>query len=214
MNSSYARVAGTASLMGAVDILLAIGVAGIVTPGYDATRDVISLSQLGPYGAFVTIGLAVGGAMTILLALMLHRLLPDGSRVGPVLLGLRGWGTLIGAAFLADVGPVNTLGGFLHVTGFAVGTLCFGLGLFFIAVRMGSDETWRPLAPYTVATGLGTLAIFGLFVALGPRYVGDTAAPLSMVGGAIERLLTVAAWGWHLVLGVWLFRLMPTAART
>jgi hypothetical protein len=80
---------------------------------------------------------------------------------------------------------------------------------------MRHDETWRSLAPYTVATALASLAILGLFVGLGPRYVGDTTAPLSSVGGLIQRLLTLTTWSWHLVMGAWLLmRTAPSPVRS
>jgi hypothetical protein len=204
MPASYARAAGFASLLGATFVLLGVGIAGIITPAYDATRDLISASQLGPYGSLVTLGLAGGGAMTVVFASLLQRTLPPGNAIGPALLVARGFGTLRAGAFLADVGPVRTPGGLLHVIGSVGGALAFGIGLFFIAGRMRHDEAWRALAPYTVATALGSLAILGLLVGLGPRYVGDTSAPLSSIGGLIQRLSTVATWTWHLVIGAWL----------
>ena len=117
-------------------------------------------------------------------ASLLQRTLPPGSPIGPALLVVRGFGTLLAAAFLADVGPVRTASGFLHVAGFVGGTIAFGIGLFFLAQRMVQDESWQRLAPYTVATALASLAVLGLFVGLGPRYVGDTSAPLSSIGGS------------------------------
>jgi hypothetical membrane protein len=207
----YARVAGLASLLGGAAVLSGVGLAGAVTPDYDATRDVISASQLGPYGFLVTLGLAVGGAMTIVFALVLPRILPGPLVVPHTLLVARGFGTLTAAAFLADVGPVRTASGFLHVAGFVGGSLAFGIGLFFLAVAMRRDATWRTRAPYTMATALIGLGLLGLFVALGPRYVGDQAAPLSSFGGLIQRLSTVANWSWHVVVGAWL--LGPTPAR-
>jgi len=69
---------------------------------------------------------------------------------------------------------------------------------------MHHDESWDRFAPYTVATALASLAFLGLFVGLGPRYVGDTSAPLSSVGGLFERLLTLTTWAWHIVIGAWL----------
>ena len=215
MPAPYARAAGVASILGATFVFLGVGIAGVITPGYDAVRDVISASQLGPYGTLVTLGLTGGGANTVIFALLLQRTLPPGSAVGPALLIVRGFGTLLAAAFLADAGPVHTLGGLLHVAGFVGGSLAFGIGLFFLAGRMRLDETWERLAPYTVTTALASLAILGLFVGLGPRYVGDTSAPLSAVGGLIQRFLTVITWSWHLLIGAWLLlRPAPAAART
>jgi hypothetical membrane protein len=204
MPGSYARAAGMASILGATFALLGIGISGVITPNYDATRDVISAAQLGPYGSLVTLGLAGGGSMTVVFASLLQRTLPPGAAIGPGLLVVRGFGTLLAAAFLADLGPVSTVSGFLHVIGFVGGSLAFGIGLFFLAGRMVQDETWDRLAPYTVATALATLAVLGLFVGLGPRYVGDTSAPLSSVGGLIQRFLTVVTWSWNFVIGVWL----------
>jgi hypothetical membrane protein len=211
MPNSYVRAAGMASLLGATFVLLGIGIAGVVTPNYDATRDVISASQLGPYGYLVTLGLAGGGAMTVVFASLLQRTLPPGAAIGPALLVVRGFGTLLSSAFLADVGPVRTLSGLLHVVGFVGGSLAFGIGLFFLAGRMHQDETWERLAPYTVATALASLAILGLFVGLGPRYVGDTGAPLSSAGGLVQRFLTITTWTWQLVIGAWLL-LRPATA--
>ena len=202
--ASYARAAGFASILAATFALLGIGISGVVTPNYDATRDLISAAQLGPYGSLVTLGLTGGGALTVVFASLLQRTLPPGNPIGPALLVVRGFGTLLAAAFLADLGPVRTASGFLHVAGFVGGSIAFGIGLFFLAGRMNQDENWQRLAPYTVATALATLAVLGLFVALGPRYVGDTSAPLSSVGGLIQRFVTVIAWTWNLVIGAWL----------
>ncbi len=204
MPASYARAAGIASVLGGTFVLLGIGIAGVITPDYDATRDLISAAQLGPYGSLVTLGLAGGGAMTVVFASLLQRTLPPGNPTGPALLVFRGFGTLLSAAFLADLGPVRSLGGLLHLIGFVGGSLAFGIGLFFLAWRMRDAEDWQPLAPYTVATALASLAILGLFVGLGPRYVGDTSTPLSGVGGLIQRLSTVTTWTWHIVIGAWL----------
>jgi hypothetical membrane protein len=206
MPTSYTRMAGVSSLLAGTLVLLGIAIAGAITPNYDATRDVISASQLGPCGFLVTLALAAGGTLTVVFASLLQRILPAGNAIGPALLIVRGWGALFAGAFLADLGRVRTAGGFLHVIGFVFGTLAFGIGLFFVAGRMRHDEDWRTLAPYTVATALGSLAILGLFVGLGPRYVGDTGAPLSAIGGLIQRLVTVTTWSWHIVIGTWLLR--------
>jgi hypothetical protein len=197
-------MAGLSSLLGGMLVLLGIGIAGVVTPSYDATRDLISAAQLGPYGFLVTLPLAAGGTLTVVFASLLQRTLPSGNPIGPALLIVRGFGTLLAAAFLADLGPVHTAGGLLQVIGLVGGSLAFGIGLFFLAGRMREDESWERLAPYTVATALGSLAVLGLFVGLGSRYVGDTTAPLSAVGGLIQRLLTVATWAWNIVIGAWL----------
>jgi hypothetical membrane protein len=197
-------MAGLASLLGGVLVLLGIGIAGAATPNYDATRDVISASQLGPYGYLVTLALAAGGSLTVVFALLLQRTLPPGNPIGPTLLVLRGFGTLLAAAFLADIGPVRTASGLAHVVGFVGGGVAFGIGLFFLAGRMIQDETWERFAPYTAATALASLAVLGLFIGLGPRYVGDTSSPLSSVGGLIERFGAVTTWAWHIVIGTWL----------
>lgn len=204
-----------ASLLGATFVLVGMAVAGVITPSYDAVRDLISASQLGPYGSLVTLGLAGGGSMTVVFASLLQRSLPPGNPTGPALLVVRGFGTLLAAAFLADVGPVRTPSGLLNVVGFVGGSLAFGIGLFFLAGRMRLDEDWRTLAPYTVATALASLAVLGLFVGLGPRYVGDTSAPLSSIGGLIQRLQTLTTWSWQLVMGTWLlFRPASAPAQT
>ena len=204
MPASYARMAGLASLLGGVLVLLGIGIAGVATPNYDATRDVISASQLGPYGYLVTLALAAGGSLTVVFASLLQRTLPDGNPIGPTLLVVRGFGTLLAAAVVADVGPVRTASGLLHVVGFVGSSVAFGIGLFFLAGRMVHEVDWERLAPYTLATALASLAILGLFVGLGPRYVGDTSAPLSSLGGLIQRFGTMIAWTWHIVIGTWL----------
>ena len=204
MPNSYARAAGIASLLGATFVLLGVGITGAITPNYEATRDVISASQLGPYGSLVTLGLAGGGSLTVIFASLLQRTLPPGGAIGPALLVLRGFGTLLAAAFLADAGLVRSAGGLIHLLGLVGGSLAFGIGLFFLAGRMRLDEDWQRLAPYTVTTALASLAVLGLFVGLGPRYLGDTSAPLSAAGGLIERFLTIVTWSWQLVIGAWL----------
>ena len=204
MPNSYARAAGIASLLGATFVLLGIGITGAITPNYEATRDVISASQLGPYGSLVTLGLAGGGSLTVIFASLLQRTLPPGGAIGPALLVLRGFGTLLAAAFLADAGLVRSAGGLIHLLGLVGGSLAFGIGLFFLAGRMRLDEDWLRLAPYTVTTALASLAVLGLFVGLGPRYLGVTSAPLSAAGGLIDRFLTIVTWSWQLVIGAWL----------
>jgi hypothetical membrane protein len=215
MPASYARAAGMASVLGATFVLLGVAISGVLTPNYDAVRDLISAAQLGPYGSIVTLGLTAGGSLTVVFASLLRRTLPAGNPIGPALLVVRGFGTLLAAAFLADLGPVRTAGGLLNVVGFVGGSLAFGIGLFFLAGRMNQDESWARLAPYTVATALASLAILGLFVGLGPRYVGDTSAPLSSVGGLVQRLLTLITWTWNLVIGAWLvMRPAPSPVRS
>ena len=204
MPASYVRAAGMAAVLGATFVLLGVGISGVVTPNHDVTRDLVSAAQLGPYGSLVTLGLTAGGSLTVVLASLLQRTLPPGSAIGPALLVVRGFGTLLAAAFFADLGPVRTASGLLHVVGLVGGTLAFGIGLFFLAGRMNRDESWQRLAPYTVATALASLAVLGLFVGLGPRYVGDTSAPLSSVGGLVQRFLTVITWMWNVVIGAWL----------
>ena len=214
MPNSYARAAGIASLLSATFVLLGIGITGAITPNYEATRDVISASQLGPYGSLVTLGLAGGGSLTVIFASLLQRTLPPGGAIGPALLVLRGFGTLLAAAFLADAGLVRSAGGLIHLLGLVGGSLAFGIGLFFLAGRMRLDEDWQRLAPYTVTTALASLAVLGLFVGLGPRYLGDTSAPLSAAGGLIDRFLTIVTWSWQLVIGAWLlFRPAMSPAR-
>ena len=209
MPASYVRAAGFASILAATFVLLGIGISGAITPNYDATRDLISAAQLGPFGSLVTLGFAGGGSLTVVFASLLQRTLPVGSPIGPALLVIRGFGTLLAAAFVADIGPVRTASGVLHLAGFVGGSIAFGIGLFFLADRMNQDDNWQRLAPYTVATALASLAVLGLFVGLGPRYVGDGSAPLSSVGGLIQRFLTVIAWTWNLVVGGWLL-MRPT----
>jgi hypothetical protein len=204
MPASFGRAAGSASMLGGTFVLLGVGISSVVTPDYDATRDLVSAAQLGPYGGLVTLGLTGGGATTVVFASLLQRILPAGSAIGPALLVVRGFGTLFAAAFRPDLGPVHTPGGLLNVVGFVGGSLAFGIGLFFLAGRMNQDETWQRLAPYTVVTALASLAILGLFVALGPRYVGDTSARLSSVGGLIERFLIITMWAWNIAIGGWL----------
>jgi len=127
---------------------------------------------------------------------------------------LRGFATLLAAAFLADAGLVRSAGGLIHLLGLVGGSLAFGIGLFFLAGRMRLDEDWQRLAPYTVTTALASLAVLGLFVGLGPRYLGDTSAPLSAAGGLIDRFLTIVTWSWQLVIGAWLlFRPAMSPAR-
>src|SRR5438132_76362 len=167
--SSYVRAAGIASVLGATFVLLGIGIAGVLTPDYNAIRDLISASQLGPYGSLVTLGLTGGGSLTVVVASLLRRTLPPGTAIGPGLLVLRGFGTLLAAAFLADVGPVRSVSGLLHVVGLVGGSLAFGIGLFFLAGRMRLDEDWQRLAPYTVTTALASLAVLGLRVGRAPR---------------------------------------------
>ena len=58
MPASYGRMAGLSSLLGGVLVFLGIGIAGVVTPSYDATRELISAAQPGPYGFLVTLSLA------------------------------------------------------------------------------------------------------------------------------------------------------------
>jgi hypothetical protein len=65
MPASCARAPGIASVLGGTFVLLGIGIAGVITPNYDATRDVTSAAQLGPYGSLVALGLAGGGSMTV-----------------------------------------------------------------------------------------------------------------------------------------------------
>lgn len=182
--------------------------AGVLRPGYDPREQAISeLFELG--APWTSRGLLVGslllsGVAFLVLAPVLHRLLPGEGLLGPVLVVLSGVGTLAVVAVPCSAGcpgwgtsPTDTG----HVLAAGGGYLALVLAPLAFAWRL--RHAAPRLAGWSVV--LGGVALAGLLV----RYTG--LAPV--VPGLQQRAFNTVADAWYVVLAVVLLRRREAGAR-
>ena len=147
---------------------------------------------LGPYGWAQSLNFAVSGLLLIVFALGLHAEVDDGSRVGPALLTLSGFGMAL-LAFETDpilrAGP-RTPHGLAHDLAFVLFVVSLVPSFFFLWRRMQKDPLWRGHGRYTLITGLLATP---LFLLPGPTYYLSLALILAWLEILAIRLWVVSS---------------------
>ena len=137
-------------------------VLGLLEPGYShRTR---TMSVLGGVGGLRGITFNVGGALTGLLliafAIGLHRGIGEGrgSKVGPFLIVLSGFGMVGSAIFHCDLGCANvssrTPTGILHIVSAGLSGAPLAISLFIVFLRLRKDQRWENYRRFTLAMGI------------------------------------------------------------
>lgn len=176
----------------------------LIRSGFDPTRHSLSLMSNGDLGWIQISNFLITGALMIMGALGVRRLLHGsrGGTWGPLLLGLYGLGLIGSGIFVAD--PMNgfppgtpdgapvepTVGGMLHIV---TGSLGF-LGLIaacFVFARRFAALNQRGWAAYSIVTGVVFLAGF-IGIAAGSQQTG---AALQFVTLAFT-VAVILGWTW------------------
>jgi hypothetical membrane protein len=195
------------ALLGFVGFVLAVVVAAAVTPGYDALAEYISAlaARSNPHPWIMTTGFACLAGSTVAAALTLTRRLPGMfGAIGCVLLGLAGLALVGSAAFRLDCSPTVESCAALEVAGQVSGqhvlhnllSLLSHLllaGAYLVLARpLRKSAGLARLSRPTLAIGLGLVAFIVclLIAGFGP------------LGGVVQRVVVVIAYGWSVRLAL------------
>jgi hypothetical protein len=137
------------------------------TPGGSHGVNYPSSLALGRFGWAQMANFGLFGILIIGLAIGLYRSVRPGAlaRVGPVLMGIAGFGLLL-SIFPTDTGPPNapmTWHGAIHGIGFIVFLFPLVLSMFFLGVSFRGDPGWRGYMWLGPAVGaIALIAFIGL----------------------------------------------------
>ena len=177
----------------------------LTRPGFDLTRDALSLLLLGSAGWLQALNLILAGAMTLVAAVGLART-PRWSRAAAVLVGVYGLCLVLSAIFPPDAtayfppgaaGGVFTVHGLLHLVFGGIGFLALGIASI-LAARWHRRQSARGSAWSIVA---GVVVIVG--------FVGGGALSQGPAGVALLWIAVLAGWGWLAWTSVVAYRAVP-----
>lgn len=209
------RLALWSGIAGPLFFILVFTVAGWLTPGYSAMRDVVSFLELGPTGWIQRLNFLLTGLMLIFFARGVFQSLRPKSGVlwlwtTSILIALSGTGLVMAAPFLPDVpGSTQvTVQGMLHTIAFTVVFLPLGVACLCLGIQSVATPGWRLHGVYSLLAGL-----FPIFAALGNLYssfvisnassaaVSATSSQMAS-GGLINRVLIILAFAWYVILAI------------
>ncbi|WP_027342703.1 DUF998 domain-containing protein [Hamadaea tsunoensis] len=186
------QILGWCGILGPLIFVMAATVAGLLRPDYSPIHQAISDLGVGDQPWLLNISLMVMGAALVAVSIGLHRAL-DPRRTDPWqwiptgLLMLPGIGFAWAGVFTEAPATLT-----LH---WVVGMPLVGLGAIggFITtgVRLRRRESWRGLGTYSIAAGLGALAL--IVAMFGTWTLG--------VGGLTERAFFLEILAWYAVIG-------------
>jgi hypothetical protein len=188
--------AGVAGMVGAVLFVSAFTVGGWLYPGYSPTRMFVSELSLGPHGWVQILNFVLTGLLVLFFGRGLRAQFSTGaaSRAGPVLVQSIGASLIASGPFTTDPSSMfdqSTAHGIVHGVFGAVVFTFAPLSCFVFYRRFRSDPAWRPLAGWTLATGLVlTLGIPLLKISQLPE------SGLFEWKGLVQRVILVAFMAW------------------
>lgn len=158
---------------------------------YSPMAEPVSALEAGPNGWVQQVTFVVFGVLTMLQAVGLHRAIAPsrGGFAGPALLFLTGVGAVVSGAF-----PLreDAAGATYDPGGHMAGGMLFFLGspvaFLLLSVRLRRDPSWRPLAPYALASGI---ALVGSALVMSTLVIPDE-GPLHDWAGLAQRLVVLA----------------------
>jgi hypothetical protein len=146
-------------MIGAVLFVTVFTVHGWLYPGYSWTRMFVSELSLGPHGWVQILNFVLTGTLVLVFGrgLAAHFSTGAASRAGPVLVQGIGVSLIASGPFITDPSvmfdQVSTHGVVHGIFGAVVFTFA-PLSCFVFYRRFRNDPFWRPLAGWTLATGV------------------------------------------------------------
>jgi hypothetical protein len=204
--AALAGIVGPIMFAGIIALLDVIQYDFLVATGNSPLTDnPISVNAVGPYGWLQTMNFFIFGLLALLFTVGLHRDISggQGSKVGPVLLGIFGVAMLFSSGTIEDAyySDPTTLHAWFHVIGFVLFLASLTPSYFFMWRRLRTDARWAGYDSYTLVTGV-------LVVLL------SFSEPLKTLGSAQQaawwgpagRLHLLVALGWFAVIGIRMWR--------
>ena len=179
----------------------------LTRPGFDLTRDALSLLLLGSGGWLQAINFILSGAMTVVAAIGLART-PRWPRAAAVLVGIYGLCLVLSVVFPPDATPefppttgdgTFTTSGILHFVFGGIGFLSLGTAAI-VAIAWQLRRSTRAGVWSVVA---GVVVIVG--------FIGGAALSPGPAGVALLWLAALAGWAWLAVTSVVAYRAVPHA---
>ena len=177
----------------------------LTRPGFDLTRDALSLLLLGAGGWLQALNLILAGAMTVVAAIGLART-PRWPRGAAVLVGIYGLCLLLSVVFPPDATPdfppdggggTFSTSGILHVVFGGIGFLSLGTAAI-VAVAWQLRRSVRGAVLSVVA---GVVVIVG--------FIGGGALSQMPLGVALLWIAVVADWAWLAATCIVAYRAVP-----
>jgi hypothetical protein len=190
------ELAAVAGMIGAVLFVSVFSVYGWLYPGYSPTRMFVSELSLGTYGWIQILNFVLTGTLMLAFGrgLAAHFTTGAASRAGPVLVQIIGVSLIASGPFTTDPSSM-----FDQATGHGVvhgifGALVFTfapLSCFVFYRRFRSDSVWRPLAGWTLASGVALT--FGILLLKISQQPGSG---LFEWKGLVQRVILVTFMTW------------------
>ena len=207
---TWRRWGGVAGMIGPVHFVAIFLIEGWLRPGYDPIRMYVSELALGARGWIQIANFLVYGVLLLLLArgIATEFMTGPASRAGPILLILNGIRTIGVGLFVTDPAATplqamswhSTLHLWLAVSAFVLWPLtCF---VFYRRFRV--DPNWRPLAGWTLCTGIATAVLSSLLI-VGSAPLASAPNALNVWLGLIQRtsIITFSAWQFAVAWRLW-----------
>ena len=213
------RVSLWAGVVGPVFFVVVFTVDGLLTPGYDAMKEVVSFLELSPAGWIQRLNFIVTGLSFMLFALgFLWSMRPLGGSAWRALtatwIALSGVGLVMAGPFLPDPPGTTqlTVTGSLHAIAFTVVFLALGLACLFAGGKFITTPGWRIHGVYSLIAGLWPIfaalgSFYSSFVASNASSTAFTASSSQLaIGGLFNRIFIVVAFAWYVILAVRLLK--------
>src|SRR3954447_4921324 len=207
MSPSKITLLARLAVLALVGFVLAVVVAGAVTPGYHVVAEYISAlaARTNPHPWIMTAGFVCLAVSTVAAALTLSRRVGGISgAIGCVLLGLAGLALVGAAAFRLDCSPTLASCAAQEVAGQVSGQhvlhnlvsllshLLLAIAYLVLARPLRKSPGLARVSRPTLAVGLGLLAFT----------VALVTADFDPIAGAVQRVAVVVAYGWSVRLAV------------
>lgn len=190
------ELAAVAGMIGAVLFVSVFSIYGWLYPGYSPTRMFVSELSLGNYGWVQILNFVLTGALVLAFGrgLAAHFTTGAASRAGPVLVQIIGVSLIASGPFITDPSSMSGQASAHGVVHGIFGALVFTfapLSCFVFYGRFRSDTLWRPLAGWTLGSGVVlTLGIVLLKISQQPG------SGLFEWKGLVQRVILVTFMAW------------------
>lgn len=155
------RTAALAGIVGPAIFILVFTLEGWLRPGYSPLAQYVSELSLGPRGWIEIVNFLIVGTLMLWFSHGVAAVFSNGraSKAGPLLLAIIGLCLLLSGPFVTDTNPVfaqKSFAGMVHSLLGAVVFTCAPASCFVFYHRFRQDPDWRPLAAWTLVTGIAT----------------------------------------------------------
>ena len=180
-------------------------------PHYSALSQAESDLAVGPFGYIMAVNFVNRGLLSLLFLLGFSRALKlsPGYRFGYSLVGLWAVGSMVLAAFPADVGGTPTIHGAIHLIVAIFAFLGAVLGELALSRSLRNNPSTKGVGNYAVVIAVVALA------SLAALFLGPSAAPavFRSISGLVERVFIGLVLAWMFVVSASLLSLRAEEIR-